>query len=182
MSLKDKRILVVDDDEVIRMQTVAALEQEGCDVEDVNSARKAFQVLVAAVFEKQPFHAVVSDIDMPIVDGIEFLKRLRAVTDFIHLPVLFYSARANDYRLMCARMGAVVVNKLGRMGRVNHGALLKHLAEWASVYDAEVAAQLAYDTRLKESRQSMVNVAGIRELIESIDWGPLKGFPVAHAQ
>jgi len=80
------RILVVDDEATLAELVTMALRYEGWEVRSVPDGRAA--VLVARDFRPD---AVVLDVMLPDVDGLEVLRRLR--TDAPRLPVLFLTAR-----------------------------------------------------------------------------------------
>ncbi|MDA8090151.1 MAG: NAD(P)H-dependent oxidoreductase subunit E [Nitrospiraceae bacterium] len=67
-------VLVVDDEEVILKSCERILEPEGYDVNTALSALKALELLGGA----KPYDLVITDIKMPGMDGIEFIKKLRA--------------------------------------------------------------------------------------------------------
>ena len=67
-----KRILVVDDDEFILEILEKIVHREGFEVASVLSAKEALQKL-----ENGNFDAVISDIVMPDMDGIELLKEVK---------------------------------------------------------------------------------------------------------
>ncbi|MCE5270843.1 sigma-54 dependent transcriptional regulator [bacterium] len=69
------KILVVDDDKYSRTELTEYLRDElGHDITPCDSGTKALQF-----FENNPFPLVLSDIRMPEMDGIELLKRLKAM-------------------------------------------------------------------------------------------------------
>jgi putative two-component system response regulator len=67
------RILVIDDENVIRMLVVEILESVGYDVTSAESAERAL-----ALLEKAEFDLVVSDVIMPGLSGLELLEAVRA--------------------------------------------------------------------------------------------------------
>jgi putative two-component system response regulator len=67
------RILVIDDEDVIRMLVVEILESTGYDVTSAESAERAL-----ALLEKADFDLVVSDVIMPGLSGLELLEAVRA--------------------------------------------------------------------------------------------------------
>jgi two-component system, chemotaxis family, chemotaxis protein CheY len=74
MSLADKlRVMVVDDTSVSRALLVDALDQMG--VRGVAIARDGVAALQA--LRQQPMHLVISDMNMPRLDGLGLLKGLR---------------------------------------------------------------------------------------------------------
>lgn len=83
------KILVVDDDRIIRKILEAALEKEG------------YQVVTAvdgsdALLQAQAHHPdiVVTDKMMPNLDGFELTRRLRHDPDFLHLPILVLTSQS----------------------------------------------------------------------------------------
>src|SRR4051794_27098210 len=80
------RILVVDDERKVRDAVDRALRQEGHDVQVVPDGRAALDAMAVA----RP-DALVLDLLMPRVDGLEVCRRLRAAGD--RTPVLVLTAR-----------------------------------------------------------------------------------------
>ncbi len=75
MSLADKlQVMVVDDTSVSRALITDALDQMG--VKHVTIARDGAQALKALM--AQPTHLVISDMNMPGLDGLGLLKGLRS--------------------------------------------------------------------------------------------------------
>jgi len=70
--MADTRLLVVDDDELIRTSLSELLCLEGYEVETAASFQQASAHLAA-----ETFHVVVADVAMPEVDGFELLKMVR---------------------------------------------------------------------------------------------------------
>jgi DNA-binding NtrC family response regulator len=66
------RILVVDDDEIIRTSLSEFLRLEGYGVETADGFDQASALLGAG-----PFQVVIADVSMPQVDGMELLKTVR---------------------------------------------------------------------------------------------------------
>jgi putative two-component system response regulator len=66
-------ILVIDDEDVIRMLVVEILESAGYDVTSAESAERAL-----ALLDKSEFDLVVSDVIMPGLSGLELLEAVRA--------------------------------------------------------------------------------------------------------
>ncbi len=83
------QILVVDDERAVRESLRRALELEGYDVELAADGREALDVLES---DGQQPDAVLLDVLMPEVDGLEVCRRLRRTGS--RLPVLMLTARA----------------------------------------------------------------------------------------
>ncbi|HVW18517.1 MAG TPA: response regulator transcription factor [Solirubrobacteraceae bacterium] len=80
------RILVVDDEPAVRKSLVLALELEDYDVEAVENGLEALHML-----GDEQVDAVVLDVAMPYVDGIEVCRRLRAAGN--RTPILMLTAK-----------------------------------------------------------------------------------------
>ena len=94
------RILVVDDEPAVRSALDRALRLERYDVELAADGRAALDALA----ERRP-DAVVLDVAMPGVDGLEVTRRLRAAGE--RVPVLLLTARdAVDDRVAGLDAGA----------------------------------------------------------------------------
>ena len=79
------RVLVVDDEESVRIMIGATLERQGHDVQFASSGREAVEML-----ERNTFDLVLTDIVMQEGNGIVLLERIRAQQP--HLPVVMVSA------------------------------------------------------------------------------------------
>ena len=94
------RVLVVDDDPTVADVVVAYLERAGITTE---LAGDGFAALAAA--EASALDAVVLDLMLPGLDGIEVLRRLRTTRP--HVPVIMLTARGEeDDRLVGLEAGA----------------------------------------------------------------------------
>ena len=71
--MPDLNVLVVDDEPAVRQVLAAAIGKAGYVVETAASASEAL-----ARLDKAPFDVVLSDVFMPVTDGIELLKQARA--------------------------------------------------------------------------------------------------------
>jgi len=68
----DTRILVVDDDEVVRLSYLRSLAGADWNVESVWDGNDALRVM-----EEKPFDVVLLDLRMPGLDGMEVLKAIK---------------------------------------------------------------------------------------------------------
>lgn len=76
------RVLVVDDDEALLRVHARALASKGYRVETARDGSAAVRA-----FERTSFDVILSDIDMPGMDGIQLLERIRAHD--LDVPVVF---------------------------------------------------------------------------------------------
>ncbi|HEX9006417.1 MAG TPA: response regulator [Bacteroidota bacterium] len=82
-----KRVLVVDDEAEYRRLVGSLLTNEGFDVVVAANGREALDRL-----EEQPVDFIVSDIYMPVMDGIKLHRAVRTNPKWEKLPFLFVSA------------------------------------------------------------------------------------------
>jgi DNA-binding response OmpR family regulator len=82
------RILVVDDDEDIRLLLRSLLERAGYDVQEAEDGKTALRT-----FYETPPALVILDVSMPELDGYQTLERLRDLSD---VPVLMLTARSQE--------------------------------------------------------------------------------------
>ncbi|MEM9263221.1 MAG: response regulator [Pseudomonadota bacterium] len=77
------RILVVDDDPLMRELTSTKLADAGYAVDVAENGEEAWTLLTSRSFE-----LVIADLDMPIVTGYELTERMRASKEFHQTPVI----------------------------------------------------------------------------------------------
>ena len=81
-----KKILVVDDDKILRTVLKHTLEQQGYQVTAAASGKEAL-----VLFEKDTPDIVVSDVSMPEMDGFDFCRQLRSQPSGQLIPFIFLS-------------------------------------------------------------------------------------------
>ena len=87
------RILVVDDDHGSRLSLSSLLEDEGYEVETAQNGLVALQCM-----SEEEIDLIVSDVQMPELDGFSMVRDLRRKAKFRDLPVILVSGRANPNR------------------------------------------------------------------------------------
>ena len=87
MNNKNDKILVADDDAVIRKGVLRILTEEGYEVETVSNGRAALERL-----EVTQFKLLVTDLKMPGMSGLEVLKSIRTFQP--ELPVVLMTGYA----------------------------------------------------------------------------------------
>ncbi|HEX8234230.1 MAG TPA: response regulator [Caulobacteraceae bacterium] len=85
---EDLRILFVDDDPILREFAVVHLSTERAKVKVAGDGLEALQALSA-----ESFDLVLLDLEMPRMDGFEFLEKLRCTDQFRTLPVIVVTGR-----------------------------------------------------------------------------------------
>jgi DNA-binding response OmpR family regulator len=85
------RVLLIDDDEDVRHMTRVSLGFEGFDVAEASNGTEG----IAAARADRP-DAIVLDVMMPGLDGIDVLRALRADVDLAEVPVVILTAKAGS--------------------------------------------------------------------------------------
>lgn len=95
-----KRVLIVEDDAHIANLLRMHLRDEGYEVTHADTGDQGL-----ALLEAQPWSALVLDLMLPGVDGLEICKRARAMTRYT--PIIITSARASEvHRILGLELGA----------------------------------------------------------------------------
>jgi two-component system probable response regulator PhcQ len=71
-AIKEKHILLVDDEDAIRSSLSSVLEREGYRVHSAESGDEGLRIL-----KEEPIQLVISDYSMPQMSGVDFLKLVR---------------------------------------------------------------------------------------------------------
>jgi chemosensory pili system protein ChpA (sensor histidine kinase/response regulator) len=82
-----KKILVVDDNRTIKMLLEKRLAAEGYRVVTASDGREG----LAAAAREMP-DLILSDVDMPVMDGGEMVSKLKASFRTSHIPVIFLTS------------------------------------------------------------------------------------------
>ncbi|MBN2012008.1 hybrid sensor histidine kinase/response regulator [candidate division KSB1 bacterium] len=86
-TLHIQRLLVVDDEEIVRKSCAAVLRRAGYQVDTEENGVKALQALA-----KGSYDIVLVDLKMPLMNGLELLKTIRR--DFPHVQVIIMTGYA----------------------------------------------------------------------------------------
>ncbi len=99
----DLRFLVVDDFSTMRRIVRGLLREMGCNnVEEAEDGVVALQMVKTSRFD-----FVVSDINMPNMNGFDLLRAMKAEPSLKHIPVLMVTAEARKEDIvMAAQSGA----------------------------------------------------------------------------
>ena len=104
-------VLIVDDSAAIRKILHRVLAQTDIALGDVLEAGDGVEAL--AVLEKRKIGLVLSDINMPNMDGLEFLTKVKAEECWKNLPVIMVSTEGSQNKVLeaVARGAAGYVRK-----------------------------------------------------------------------
>ncbi|WP_431282249.1 chemotaxis protein CheW [Humitalea sp. 24SJ18S-53] len=115
------RLLVIDDNAFFRHLLVPALSVAGYDVTAVDDAAAALRLRDAG----QSFDAIVSDIEMPGMDGLHFAAAVREAGPWRDLPMIALSGRAAPADVARGRDAGFT----DYVGKFDREALLRSLAD-----------------------------------------------------
>ncbi|MGY0197752.1 chemotaxis response regulator CheY [Leptothrix sp. BB-4] len=94
----DLKFLVVDDFSTMRRIVRGLLKEMGCNnVEEAEDGQVALNMM-----KNSRFDFVVSDINMPVMNGFELLKAVKADETLKHVPVLMVTAEARKEDIVLA--------------------------------------------------------------------------------
>lgn len=88
-TLKGLRVLLIDDDTVIRNTLERHLRSKGMEVEQAKNGAIGLERLLQTM---TPFDFVIVDLHMPIMDGFDFVAEVRSRPEYQHLPVCMFTA------------------------------------------------------------------------------------------
>lgn len=86
-------ILIVDDSAIIRMQLSSALKKNGYLVVEAGNGADA----LALADERADFALIITDINMPVMDGLTFLSQLRALEGYAETPIFVLTTESTTH-------------------------------------------------------------------------------------
>lgn len=92
MSDKNK-ILVVEDNDFVRMQIVRYLGETGCEVIEASQGDQALDVIKQQHLKRDPVALAIVDVRMEPVDGFDFIKSIRGLD--MDTPVILVTGDNN---------------------------------------------------------------------------------------
>ena len=87
------RILAVDDSAAMRQMVGITLAGAGYEVQQASDGREALQIA-----EKQKFDLVITDVNMPNMDGLTLVRQLRSLPSYRFVPLLVLTTEATAER------------------------------------------------------------------------------------
>jgi DNA-binding NtrC family response regulator len=91
-------LLIVDDDPIIR-ETFRRLFSDKYECDTADRAEQALELL-----DSQEYDAVITDVSMPGIGGVQILKRIQARQ--LTIPVIVISASGDQFKDLFLEMGA----------------------------------------------------------------------------
>jgi two-component system, chemotaxis family, chemotaxis protein CheY len=94
------RILIVDDSSVMRKILERSLRQAGVELSLVHQAGNGAEAL--AVLAENQVDLILCDINMPVMDGLEFVKQLPGVENAKGAPVIMITTEGSESHVVQA--------------------------------------------------------------------------------
>jgi two-component system, chemotaxis family, chemotaxis protein CheY len=86
-----KRILLVDDSASVRQVVGIALRRAGYETVEAGNGQEALGLL-----DSGKLHLIISDVNMPVMNGIEFVKKVRQHPTSKFTPVVMLTTEGQD--------------------------------------------------------------------------------------
>ncbi|MES2354531.1 MAG: response regulator [Pseudomonadota bacterium] len=98
------RILVVDDQLIVRRVLSSLLVAQGYEVDTAEHGEQAMERLLTGAYD-----AVVTDLIMPVMDGVRLLEWIQSESD-LKLPIVVFSGYAMEHNGMSDRLASLNVS------------------------------------------------------------------------
>ncbi|HUX40990.1 MAG TPA: response regulator [Rectinemataceae bacterium] len=90
-----KKILVIDDSAAIRQSISFILQQEGYETLEAQDGQEGLNVLASA----GAFDLIITDVNMPNLDGIGFIRKARELPAFKFTPILVLTTESQGTKM-----------------------------------------------------------------------------------
>ncbi|MGD0515256.1 MAG: response regulator [Terriglobales bacterium] len=94
------RALIIDDSSVMRKIVERSLRQAGIDLAPVLEAGNGAEAL--AVLKDNQVDLILCDVNMPVMDGLEFIKQLPGVANAKDVPVVMITTEGSESHVVQA--------------------------------------------------------------------------------
>jgi len=84
------RILIVDDSGLIRSVASDAVKEAGHEVAVAENGQEGLDKI-----KSEKFDLVFSDVNMPIMDGLEMVEKIKADENYKYLPIIMLTTESN---------------------------------------------------------------------------------------
>jgi len=95
------RVLIADDDPVMRHLVTTMVKQQDCEVVVVNDGRAAYRILQS----DSQFRAAILDMTMPFLEGLDLIRYMRSEKRLMRIPIMMITAE-QDIKLMASSFSA----------------------------------------------------------------------------
>ncbi|QDO83019.1 response regulator [Shewanella psychropiezotolerans] len=161
-AIRGKKILLAEDNETNQRLINALFQKKGLNITIVNNGLEAVKIL-----EREQFHAVLMDCQMPVLDGYHATQRIRAELKLHELPIIALTANImyeDKQRAFASGMNDVIGKP------INFEKLLASLAQhltkddipWIQPHDASLPMNVDLEDVSKKDKLILDLDAGLR--------------------
>jgi two-component system chemotaxis response regulator CheY len=93
-------VLIVDDSAAIRKILQRVLKQAEVPVREIHEAGDGVEAL--AILRSHPVNLVLADVNMPNMDGLELLAKIKSESQWKDLPVIMITTEGGQTKVMTA--------------------------------------------------------------------------------
>ncbi len=94
------KAMIVDDSSVMRKIVERSLRQAGLDLSPVLEAGNGAEAL--GLLDGNHVDLILSDINMPVMDGLEFVRQVQTVDKLRHIPVVMITTEGSESNVVQA--------------------------------------------------------------------------------
>lgn len=87
-----KKVLVVDDSNLILRMYRLVLQRYGCEIVDAMNGAEALEVLS----RENGVDLILLDINMPVMNGLDFLRKVQSESLYRHIPIIIVSTEGKE--------------------------------------------------------------------------------------
>lgn len=96
-----KRVLVADDDPVMRHLITTVIKQQECEAVLANDGREAYRILQT----DSQFSAAILDMTMPFLEALDLVRYMRSERRLMRIPIMMITTE-QDIKLMTSSFAA----------------------------------------------------------------------------
>jgi CheY-like chemotaxis protein len=131
-SPSQRRVLIAEDHDINQVLILALLKRIGIDADIASNGEEVIAMVGTAAASGRPYRMVIMDIQMPIMDGLEATRRLRAAGfNALRLPIIALTANAYEDDIAACF-------KAGMQAHLSKPVRLRKLEDLAAVYASDI--------------------------------------------
>lgn len=105
----DHSVLVVDDSKPMRSAIKRTIKRAGFNDLNILEAKDGNEAL--CLVEITPISLIITDYNMPVMDGFEFINKLKKRTEFKNIPIVLLTGEINETKFENLKYSDVAVHR-----------------------------------------------------------------------
>lgn len=94
--MMSKFILIVDDSKTVRASVTYTLKKAGYQVEQALNGQEAINLLKTMVLDDRRPAMIITDVNMPVMDGLTFIKEIKKDKKVKFIPVIVLTTESQQ--------------------------------------------------------------------------------------